>query len=299
LAKGKFKLGKSDRLFHIFNNVFLGFCFIIIIFPIMNIVSESLSSPNAVMTGKVLFWPVQPTIKAYEKIIINPALLQGYGNSIFYTVVGTLINIVLTIMAAYPLSRKDFYGRKIIISIFVFTMLFGGGLIPTYLLIKDLGMINSRWVMVIPNALSVWNVMIARTFFQNTIPDELCEAAELDGVDDIKMLLLIVLPVSGPIIAVLVLFYAVGHWNSYFDGLIYLKANNLLPLQVVLRNILTSSQILDSMTNLPSAEQSAALELAETLKYSIIVFASLPVLILYPFVQKHFTKGIMIGSLKG
>ena len=291
--------GFSDRVFHVINYIYLFLALLIVLFPLINVVSQSLSSPNAVITGKVFLWPIEPTLDAYRRIFENNDLMMGFGNSIFYTVVGTSINLIMTIMAAYPLSKKDFYGKNVIIGIFVFTMMFNAGLIPNYLLIKSLGLYNTRWVMVIPNAMSVWNVMIARTFFKNTIPEDMCEAAELDGASDIETIISIILPLSTPIIAVLTLFYAVGHWNSYFSGLIYLQSKHLLPLQVVLRNILASTQIIEQMTGAITEEQAKSLALVEVLRYAIIVFASLPVIILYPFIQKYFVKGVMIGALKG
>lgn len=289
----------SDSLFNIINTIFLTLCFIVVLFPILNVISQSLSSPKAVISGRVFIWPVEPTLMAYKKILTFPTLLRGYANSIFYTVAGTSLNVVLAVMAAYPLSRKDFYGKKAIVGIFVFTMMFNGGLIPTYLVVKSLGMIDTFWVMIIPNAINVFYIMIARTFFQTTIPEEMFEAAEIDGASDLKMLFQVVLPVSAPIIAVLVLFNAVHHWNSYFHGFIYLQTEKLFPLQVVLRNILSNAQAIEQMAAIPSKEQMELLSIVEVLKYAIIVFASIPVLLLYPFVQKHFVKGIMIGSLKG
>jgi len=218
---------------------------------------------------------------------------------VLYTVTGTIINITLTMMAAYPLSRKELSGREVIIAFLFFTMIFEGGMIPTFLVVRDLGMYNTRWAMIIPTTLSVWNVMIAKSFFQNTFPSELYEAAEIDGCSELGIFLKIVLPLSGSIIAVLVLFYAVGHWNSYFNGLIYIKDKNLQPLQVVLRNILASTQYMSEMVDQMTTEQLNRLSLVEVMKYAIIVAGNLPVAILYPFIQKHFTKGIFIGSIKG
>ncbi|NMB51531.1 MAG: carbohydrate ABC transporter permease [Bacteroidales bacterium] len=289
----------SDILFNIINYTFLFFCFLVVVFPLLNVVSQSLSSPKAVAAGRVWFWPVEPTLVAYQKILGSRQLLMGFYNSFIYTFFGTMINVVLSVMAAYPLSRKDFYGRQFIISIFVFTMMFSGGMIPTYLLIKNLGFIDTRWAMIIPNALTVWNVMLARTFFQNTIPVELYEASELDGASDMDIITKVVIPLSAPILAVLTLFYAVGHWNSYFSGLLYLKSQNLMPLQVVLRNLMSSVDLIQNMLGPISKEQAEMLSLIEVMKYAIIVFASIPVIMLYPVVQKHFVKGVMIGSIKG
>lgn len=289
---------RGDRVFHIINILFLLLCFVVIAIPLLNVISQSVSSPKAVIAGRVSIWPVDFNFDAYKQIFKNALLLRGYLNSILYTVLGTAINLVLTVMAAYPLSRKDFAGRNIFMGMFVFCMVFTSPLIPVYLNIKDFGMLNSIWAMVIPGAISVYNMIIARTFFQNSIPDEMFEAAELDGASDITILLRMVLPLSKSILAVLVLFYAVGHWNAYFDGLIYLSSQEKFPLQVVLRNILNNAAALSEMSN-AGGDQSQNLALVEVLKYAIIVFGSLPVLILYPFVQKHFVKGVMIGSVKG
>ncbi len=299
MSISKLANGQSDRVFNGVNLLFQALCLAIILFPLINVISSSLSSPDAVASGKVWLLPVEPTLLAYKRIMKSRDLLTGFSNSLIYTFFGTILNIVLTIMAAYPLSRKDFCGRKAIIAFFVFTMMFNGGMIPTYLVVRDLGLLDTRWAMILPNALAVWNVMIARTFFQTTIPGELYEAADLDGADDIAVILKVVVPLSAPIIAVLTLFYAVAHWNSYFNGLLYLQNRNLLPLQVVLRNIISDSVVLEQMIMAQTEEQAKMLNLVEALKYAIIVFASVPVLLLYPLVQKHFVKGIMIGSLKG
>ena len=289
---------KGDKVFHAINIVFLLLCFVVIALPLLNVISQSVSSPRAVIAGKVTFLPVDFNIDAYKQIFKNSMLIRGYGNSILYTVLGTCINLVMTVMAAYPLSRKDFVGRNIFMAMFVFCMVFTAPLIPVYLNIKSYGMLDSIWAMVIPGAVSVYNMIIARTFFQTSIPDEMIEAAELDGANDLVILLRLVLPLSKSILAVLLLFYAVTHWNAYFDGLIYLSTQEKFPLQVVLRNILSNAASLSEMSNM-GGDQSQNLALVEVLKYAIIVFGSLPVLVLYPFVQKHFVKGVMIGSVKG
>ena len=297
--KGSIRGSKSDVVFHTVNYIVLSFCFLIIIIPILNIISNSISDPGEVALGRVTIFPIRPTLTTYKYVVTNKQLLTGYGNSLFYTFFGTILSVALTLMAAYPLSKKDFYGKGAFTGIFAFTMLFGGGMIPTYLLIKDLGMLDTRAVMIIPGALSIWNLFMTRTYFQSNIPDSLCEAASIDGADDFTIIWKIVLPISKPIIAVMVLFYAVSFWNSYFSGLMYLTSENLLPLQVVLRNILTSAQNLQEMQDTMVQDQSVQIQMVEALKYAIIVFASIPVLVLYPFVQKYFTQGIMIGSLKG
>lgn len=298
-AKNRIHYSRSDVVFHIINYLLLAVSFLVIIIPILNIISNSISDPAEVTLGRVGILPIRPTLSVYRYVVTNNQLLTGYGNSLLYTFFGTILSVALTVMVAWPLAQKDFYGRGALTGLFAFTMLFGGGMIPTYLLVKDLGMLNTRWAMILPGALSIWNVFMTRTYFQSNIPDGLCEAANIDGADDFKIIWKIVLPLSKPIIAVMVLFYAVGYWNSYFSGLMYLTSPNLLPLQVVLRNILTSAQTLQEMQGTTIQDQSAQIQMVESLKYAIIVFASLPVLALYPFVQKYFTQGIMIGSLKG
>ena len=299
MSAKKIRYSHSDRIFYVINHTFLLLSLLVVLFPLLNVIAQSFSSPNAVITGKVYIWPVDFSLDAYKRIFNNSDLLMGFGNTFFYTIFGTIINVTLTVMAGYPLSKKDFYGKGVIIGMFIFTMIFNGGLIPSYLLVKNLGLYNTRWAIIIPTAMSVWNVMIARTFFQNTIPDELCESAEIDGASDIRIIMSMILPLSKPIIAVLTLFYAVDHWNEYFNPMIYLQNKSLLPLQVVLRNILADAKMIEEMANIVNEQQTNSLALVEVLKYAIIVFASIPVLIMYPFVQKYFTQGIMIGSLKG
>jgi putative aldouronate transport system permease protein len=289
----------NDKVFDIINNTFLILCFIVVFFPLMNVVSQSISSPASVISGKVLFWPVHFSLVGYNQIIRDHGILMGFANSFIYTLVGTFISVLLTITAAYPLARKTFVGRKVIVWIFTFTMIFYGGLIPTYLLVRSLHMLDTIWAMILPNGLMVWFVFIARAFFQESIPEELYEASELDGCSDIKMFLSIVIPLSKPIIAVMVLFYAIFIWNNYFDALIYLSDSNKFPLQLVLRNILITNQMQTFLKAGSGQDQSAILALTEVMKYSCIVFASLPVMLLYPFIQSYFVKGIMIGSVKG
>ncbi|MFD2114564.1 carbohydrate ABC transporter permease [Paenibacillus yanchengensis] len=288
----------GDRLFMIAVYTFLVVILLIVLIPLMYIVSASFSSPQAVTMGKVTIWPIDFTLDGYKAVFKNPQIGTGFMNSIFYTIAGTLINVTLTIMMAYPLSRKTFYGRQIFMFILVITMMFSGGLIPTYLVVKELGMIDSRFALLLPGAMAVFQVIIARTFFQSTIPDELAEAAELDGATDIRFIFSVVLPLSKPIIAVMTLMYAVGHWNAFFDALIYLRSPDLFPLQIILRNILILNSVDASM--MANVDQVMVQQgLKELLKYSLIVVSSVPVLIIYPFVQKHFVKGVMIGSLKG
>lgn len=287
---------KQDVIFELIINVLIVIIILIVLYPLIFVVSASLSNPMKIMQGEVWLLPKEFTLSSYEKVFRDPSILTGYRNTILYTVVGTAINLVMTIMGAYPLSRKDLYGRGLITAIFTFTMFFSGGLIPTYLLIKNLGMLNTFWVMVIPNAVAMYNMIIMRTFFQNTIPVELLEAASIDGCSNLRFLLKIVLPLSTPIIAVMVLFYGVGHWNAFFNALIYLTDEKKYPLQLILREILLQSQV-QEMTDMENYQEQ--LMQAEGIKYAVIIVSSLPVLMLYPFLQRYFVKGVMIGAIKG
>lgn len=295
---GRIRESADDRLFTIVNTLILLLFTITILYPLIYIVSASFSDSKAVISGRVWLFPVHPTLAGYEAVFKHRLFMSSFLNSLFYTTVGTAINVVFTLMAAYPLARKDFMPRNVIMALFVFTMMFSGGLIPAYLVVKQLGMIDTRWSLIIPGALAVWNVIITRTYFQTTIPDELLEAAQMDGCSDFTFVRKIVIPLSGPIIAVIALFYAVGHWNQYFNALLYLKHQELYPIQLVLRDILVQNEIDASMIT-DVADQAARDGLRELLKFSLIVVSTLPVLIIYPFIQRHFVKGMMIGSLKG
>ena len=294
------KNSTADMVYIVITEVILWFMLVIILIPLVYIVSSSFSSPEAVGNGWVYLWPVDFSLKGYEAVFTTEKVWIGFRNSIFYTVVGTFINIVVTMLAAYPLSRRDLKGRGVVTVIFTFTMLFSGGMIPTYLLVRDLRMINTVWAMLIPGAMSVYNVIIARTYIQSSIPFDLYESASLDGCTDDRYLISVVLPLAKPIIAVLVLWYAVGHWNQYFNAMIYLRDSNLLPLQIVLRNFLIVEDMNDSsLATMSMEEYMDKLYLKNLYQYSLIVIASAPVMMLYPFIQKHFVKGIMLGSLKG
>ncbi|GAA0589842.1 carbohydrate ABC transporter permease [Kribbella sandramycini] len=290
---------RTDKIFLVGVRIMLWIALIAVAVPIIYIIANSFSSASAVSAGRVLLWPVEPSLKAYQTAFADPQIMQGYLNSFIYAIGGTLISVTLTIAIAYPLSRKTFFGRNVIMSILVFTMLFTGGLIPTYLVVQDLGMLNTRWAMVIPSAIGVWQVIIARTFFRSTIPDELYEAATIDGASDLRFLWSVVLPLSKPVIAVIALMYAIFQWNSYFDALIYLKDPGLYPLQIVLRNVLILNQATSGSTTQNLAQQLDQQQLANVLKYALIVISSLPVLVIYPFVARHFTKGVMVGAVKG
>lgn len=289
---------RGDKLFTLVNTTGLCLLLVLVLYPLLYVLSSSFSSAEAVVSGKVWLWPVDFTLAGYQAVFKHRLIMIGFMNSFIYMGVGTIVNVAMTILAAYPLSRKDFFLRNFFMFLVIFTMLFDGGMIPRYLLIKDLGMLDTRWALIIPGALGVWQVMITRTYFKVSIPDELQEAANIDGCNDFRFLFRIVLPLSAPILAVISLFYAVGHWNQFFSALIYLKNQNLFPLQLVLNDILVQNQV--DLSMISDVREMAEREgLVELLKYSLIVVASVPVLAIYPFVQKHFVKGVMIGSLKG
>lgn len=288
----------KDKIFIIIVYILLVMLFVIVAYPLIYIVSASFSDPQAVISGKVVLWPVSPTLRGYTAVFKNHKIVTGFVNSILYMVIGTLVNIVMTILCAYPLSRKEFTARNKLAAIFVFTMYFSGGLVPTYILVNKLGLINSPLAMIIPSAMSTYNMIICRTYMQNSIPDELYEAAQLDGCTPWKYLKRVVVPLCKPIIAVLVLYYGVAKWNSYFDAMLYLKKDFLQPLTIVMREILIQNKI--DYTMISDAKVASEMQgLTQLLKYSTIVVASVPVLIIYPFVQKYFVKGVMIGAVKG
>ncbi|RTE03103.1 carbohydrate ABC transporter permease [Paenibacillus whitsoniae] len=293
------KLAKSraDLLFDITNYTLISILVLLVLYPLYFVVTASITDPDLVYSGKLLFFPEHVTWDGYKRLLSETSIWVGFRNSLWYTVAGTSINLVLTITAGYVLSRTDLVGRNIFMFLLVFTMFFGGGLIPTYLLVRDLGMLDSTWAMIIPNAVSVFNVIIVRTFFQSNVPGEVLESAQIDGCSNIKFFLKIAIPLALPIVAVMVLFYAVGHWNSYFQALIYLKSNAKQPLQIILRNILIMNEGSDMQDMLDgSQEQQKRMEL---MKYGIIIVSSLPVLVLYPFLQRYFVKGALVGSVKG
>lgn len=289
----------QDKVVYFINYIFLALIFIAVLYPLIYIVSCSFSSGNALMSGKVKFLPVEFTFDSYSAVAKYNSIWTGYKNSIIYTLAGTAVSIVLTLFAAYPLSREDFRGNKILMKFFLFTMMFSGGLIPSYLLIKNLGMINSMWAVILPGAVSAYNMIVARTFFKQTIPKELLEASQMDGCSDFTFFTKIVVPLSTPIIAVLSLWVAVSLWNSYFNPMIYLNSEDKFTLQLVLRRIILMSQVNFSSTNIDPEQLARNRYLSEMLKYATIIIGSLPLMIIYPFVQKYFVKGVLIGSVKG
>ncbi|MCQ6559967.1 carbohydrate ABC transporter permease [Paenibacillus mendelii] len=271
---------------------------IAVAYPLIYIVSSSFSSSSAVMSGRVWLFPVEPTLYGYKAVFQYPQIWSGYLNSIIYTGLASVISVTLTVMMAYPISHTTFVGRKILVWALLFAMLFSGGLIPFYLVVRSLHMLDTIWAMVLPGALSVFSVIVAKTFFQTTIPGDLYEAAQLDGCSDGRFLVSVVVPLSKPVLAVLFLWAAVGQWNSYFNALIFLNGEEKYPLQLVLREILVLNSVTTTSMSL-SAEQLKQFEdMKNLLKYSVIVIASLPILMLYPFIQKYFVKGVMVGSIK-
>lgn len=296
-TKRKIKTSRGDRVFYTISYIIIGILGLIVLYPMVYVVAASMSSADALMSGKVWLWPVDISFEGYKAVFKSSDVWLGYANTIFYTVVGTIINVAITLLCAYPLSRKELFGRNVITFIFSFTMLFGGGLIPNYLLIKGLGILNTRWALLLPGAMSIYNMIVCRTFIQTSIPTELLESARLDGCDDIRYFFKIVLPLSKAIIAVLTLWYAVGHWNAYFNAFIYLNDRQLYPLQIFLRDILISNKMSADLNDPELANQLRTVQM--TLKYALIVVSTAPMFMFYPFTQKYFQKGVMVGSIKG
>ncbi len=297
------KLSKRDRIFLICIYTYVAIALLLVAYPILYIISASISDPKMVASGEMWLFPKGITFKGYEIVFQNSKIWTGYRNTILYTLLGTTINLVVTMPAAYALSRKDFVGRGFFMGMFMVTMFIGGGLVPTYMLVKGLGMVNTMWALVIPGAASIWNIIVSRTFFANSIPAELQDAAQIDGATNIRLFLRIVLPLSMPIIAVMALFYGVGHWNSYFGAMIYLNDDAKYPLQLVLRQILVLQEMQSQVGGIIDATAAAAqnnkAEIASLVKYGVIIVSTLPIIAVYPFLQRFFVQGVMIGSVKG
>lgn len=291
-----FKPTRLDRFILSINYILLFFAVLIVVVPLIYVVVASFMEPTALLNKGISFHLADYSVQGYKVILSNHAMVRGFVNALFYSVAFSFVTVVVSIFAGYPLSVAGFVGKKFFTILFVVTMFFGGGLIPTYLVIKNLGMLDTVWAIILPTAVNVWNIVLARTFFSG-IPNELNEAAKVDGASEVRIFFKIVLPLSKPIIFVLALYAFVGQWNSYFDALIYLKSANLLPLQLVLRSILIQNQVNPGMIS----DQLAMAELkrlSEIIKYSSIVISSLPLLVMYPFFQKYFEKGVLVGSLK-
>lgn len=285
-----------SRGFRIFNSIFCIIIFFIVAYPLYYVIIASFSDPMAVSAGKVALFPRGFTLKGYEMVMDESDLWIGYRNTIFYTVFGTFINILVTFPAAYAVSRKEFMPRRVVMLMFVFTMFFNGGLIPTYMLMRKLSLINNIWVFLIPFSLNVYNFIIVRTFFETGIPEELYDAAQIDGCNHAGYFIRIAMPLSRAIIAVIGLYYAVAHWNDYFTGLLYARDLQFKPLQMVLREILLVAQ---SSSQTGGTGSGYAILYVISMKYSIIIVSTIPMMVIYPFLQKYFEKGVMLGAVKG
>ncbi|MCL6456542.1 MAG: carbohydrate ABC transporter permease [Gorillibacterium sp.] len=298
------KQSRTDRLFLAWNYLYVTAALVLVAYPVIYIISASISDTQYVSSGEMWLLPKGINFEGYKLVFQNHKIWTGYGNTIIYTLLGTLLNLFVTLPAAYALSRADFYGRRFFMIMFLVTMFFSGGLIPSYLIVKKLHLVNTIGALLLPTAASVYNIIVARTFFESTIPRELQEAAHIDGCTNLKLFTRIVLPLSSPIIAVMALFYGVGQWNSYFPAMIYLNNEAKYPLQLVLRQILVLQQM-GSETNgavlsgeMANAASSKA-EIASMVKYAVIIVSTLPIIAVYPFLQKYFVQGVMIGSVKG
>jgi len=296
--KIKRKRSWDDKLLYASTDIILVLLLLIVGYPIIYVLSCSFSSGAAVSSGQVLLWPVDFSLQGYKVIFNYKSVWTGFGNTIFYTVFGTILNMVLSVLVAYPLSRPNYQGRKLVTGMFTFLMMFSAGLIPTYLLMSNLHLTNTRWALILIGGISTYNMIIIRTYFKNSIPGELIEAARIDGCSELRTLWSVVLPLSKSVLAVVTLYYAVGHWNSYFTAMVYVRKPELQPLQIVLRDILAASKIDYSEINDPELIAQMA-GMADLIKYALIVVSSAPIIAAYPFVQKFFKSGVMIGSVKG
>ena len=295
-TRNRIKITTSEKVYYVIVNLILGVFFTLVLAPLINIVASSFSSADAVIKGKVLLWPVDFNVEGYNAVFDYKGIWRSYWNTIVYTVVGTGINLFMTMVAAYPLARKNLPLKKPIVMLFMFTMLFSGGMIPSYILMKNLGLLNTVWCLLLPGLISVYNLIVCRTFMQN-IPTDIEEAAKIDGCSDIYYFWRMVLPLSKTVIAVLALYYAVGHWNDYFTPWLYMNKTEKYPLQIILRTILVMNTF-DAESMLED-DLLANKALQDLLKYSLIIVSSVPILVAYPFAKKFFLKGVMIGALKG
>ena len=298
VPKKQNRTSRGDRMFYLLVNIVVAILGLIVLYPLVYILSSSFSSPSAVAAGKVVLFPVDFSLRGYKAVFDYDLVYTGYRNTIFYTVVGTMINISLTMIAAYPLARRNLPGKGFFTFLFTFTMMFSGGMIPNYILMKELKIINTAWCMLLPGAVSAYNLIVTRTFIQNSIPEELLEAAQIDGCTDAQFFFRFVLPLSKAVMAVITLYYAVHHWNAYFNAFLYLNKRDLYPLQIFLREILIMNSVNTEMV-VDTQMQEAMQGMADLLKYSLIVVSTAPILCIYPFLQRYFIKGVMIGSLKG
>lgn len=290
-------LSRTDKIILVLNNILLVVLVLCVLIPLIYVICASFTQPSTLLSKGLTLNSKDWTLEGYRRVFKDPEMLIGFRNSIFYSAAFSFVSVVITLFAAYPLSRKNFVGKGFFMTIFVITMFFNGGLIPTYLLVKNLNMLDTPWAIILPGAINVWNIILARTYFQG-IPKELREAATVDGANDTQYFFKILLPLCKPIIAVLVLYQFVAQWNSYFDAMIYLKSANLQPLQIVLRSILVQNQPSTNMAA-NAADTAKLQEIAQMIKYSSIVISSLPLILMYPFFQKYFEKGVLVGSIKG
>ncbi|MCI9098003.1 MAG: carbohydrate ABC transporter permease [Lachnospiraceae bacterium] len=298
IAKNRISASRDDLVYYIISGFIMSVLLVMALYPMVFVLSASFSSGDAVSSGKVILWPVELNLEGYKTVFRNNDILRAYWNTLLYTAVGTLINVSMALITAYPLSRRDLRGRGFLMLIFTFTMFFSGGMIPSYINISNLHLMNTFWVMVLPGALSVYNMIVTRTFIQTSIPYEMLEAASIDGCNDTKYFFSFVLPLSKAIIAVNTLFSAVNHWNTYFNAMIYLNDRDKLPLQNIMRELLVLNEM--NLSDLVDPEQALLmLNSVAVLKYALIVVATVPILCAYPFAQKYFVKGVMIGSVKG
>ncbi len=293
-------VNKGDTFFTVTVYILLILFCILTLYPLIYIVSCSLSDPEAVYRGDVFLLPVKFSVKSYERVLNNSEIWTGYKNTIIYTAVGTFLSVAFTMMSAYPLTRKDLKGRQVFMTLYVITMFFGGGIVPLYIVVDSLGMIDTMWGVILPGCVSVWNLIVVRTYINTSLPFELQEAAMIDGADGFRLFFRIVLPLCKPVILIMVLFYLVGYWNNYFNALMFLSTAEKYTLQLVLRNILIT-QDLNGMIGSGGSQENLYQQaiLSESLKYSSIVVSTLPILLIYPFLSKYFEKGMVIGSLKG
>lgn len=297
MAKGKGQASGRDIAFNIFLYALSGIILLAIAYPLYFIIIASFSNPSEVANGNVWLWPSQFTLDGYKELLRYDDIWTGYLNTILYTLVGTLIGLFVNISAAYALSRRDLVGRRLITFFFIFTMFFNGGLIPTYFTIRDFHLYDTFWVMVLPFSVAVYNMIVARTFFDSSLPKELLDAAQIDGCGNLRFFFSIALPLSKAVIAVIALYIAVAQWNSYFNALVYIRSENLKPLQLVVRNILITNQSLVGAGDGLAAQE--AMRLSNLMKYAVIIITTVPIMCVYPFVQKYFSQGVMIGAIKG
>lgn len=296
--RNRVRLSRQDKAYYSVVYTLVTLLTLIVLLPLTNVLACSFSAPESVASGKVLLWPVNFSVSGYERVFNTDEIWIGYANTLYYTIVGTFVNVFVTMICAYPLARRGLPYKSFFSFLFAFTMLFSGGLVPTYLLARNLHLLNTRWALIIPGAMGVYQMIVTRTFLVANIPQELLEMSQIDGCNDFRFFWSFVLPLSKAVIAVTAMQYAVGHWNSWFSAFLYLSDDKKYPLQMMLRRILVMNQI--KASDYVDEETLVAMEgMADLLKYSLIVVATVPILCAYPFIQKYFVKGIMIGSLKG